>query len=338
MYDLGNIPYNSEFSFGAWNAINTCLRVQPHERVTLITDEQTLDIAASLYTEVQNVGAPCEVFIIEDYTPRPMKHMPEAILEGLQQSDVGIYTVQSQKGEIMSRRQVLNVVNERRLMYAHMVNISPRIMVEGMRADFQQVDALGKKLHALAMQTRTIVAKAKGGTEIEATFNPKYKWFKTSGIISREKWGNLPGGEVLTYPENVNGVYVIDGVIGDYLCEKYGDLQATPLTVEIENSRIAAVQCEREDLRDDFWQYTHTDDNSNRVGEFAIGINTAVKHIIGNMLQDEKIPGMHIAFGDPYGSHTGANWGSTTHIDVVGRNFDIWMDGEKVMEGGRFLI
>jgi len=26
----------------------------------------------------------------------------------------------------------------------------------------------------------------------------------------------------------------------------------------------------------------------------------------------------------PYGAHTGAEWYSSTHIDVVGRNFDIW--------------
>ena len=49
--------------------------------------------------------------------------------------------------------------------------------------------------------------------------------------------------------------------------------------------------------------------------------------VIGNILQDEKIPGIHIAFGNPYGAHTGADWYSATHIDVVGRKFDIWIDG-----------
>ena len=40
--------------------------------------------------------------------------------------------------------------------------------------------------------------------------------------------------------------------------------------------------------------------------------------MIGNILQDEKFPGVHIAFGNPYGAHTGADWYSSTHIDVVG--------------------
>ena len=75
-----------------------------------------------------------------------------------------------------------------------------------------------------------------------------------------------------------------------------------------------------------------------RVGEFAIGTNTAVHNVIGNILQDEKIPGIHIAFGNPYGAHTGADWYSATHIDVVGLNFDIWIDGRQIMRGGAFLL
>jgi leucyl aminopeptidase (aminopeptidase T) len=95
---------------------------------------------------------------------------------------------------------------------------------------------------------------------------------------------------------------------------------------------------ENKELRDEFWNYTHRDPNSDRVGEFAIGTNLACTRVVGNILQDEKIPGVHMAFGDPYGLHTGAQWTSTTHIDVVGRNFDIWADDRQIMCAGRFLV
>jgi len=50
-----------------------------------------------------------------------------------------------------------------------------------------------------------------------------------------------------------------------------------------------------------------------------IGTNLGIKRVIGNILQDEKFPGIHIAFGNPYGEHTGAPlWHSGTHIDGVG--------------------
>jgi leucyl aminopeptidase (aminopeptidase T) len=219
-----------------------------------------------------------------------------------------------------------------------MVAITHRIMVEAMRANFDDVDAISCRLLERALKAKKILATSPGGSRVEATFDPAIKWLKTSGIISTTKWGNLPGGEVLTAPARVDGVYVADGVVGDYLCARYGDLKNNPLSVTIENGRIVDVQCKRQDLVEDFLAYTATDENSNRVGEFAMGTNIAVHDIIGNILQDEKLPTLHIAFGHPYSEHTGAPWKSTTHIDIVGRSFDIWFDGDQVMAGGKYLI
>jgi aminopeptidase len=230
------------------------------------------------------------------------------------------------------------VVDQHKIRHAHMVNINRQIMLEGMRADFHEVDALSQRLVERARQAKRITCKTPFGTDFEAELSPKLKWLKTSGIINPEKWGNLPGGEIFTAPLNTNGTFVVDGVVGDYLCQRYGDLKRTPLTIEVENNRIVDLHSENKKLREDFRRYTSTDENSNRVGEFAIGTNTACTHVIGHILQDEKIPGVHIAFGHPYAEHTGANWASKTHIDCVGRDFDIWFDDEKVMERGKFLV
>ena len=124
---------------------------------------------------------------------------------------------------------------------------------------------------------------------------------KTSGIISPDKWGNLPGGEVFTTPGEVNGTFVIDGVVGDYLCAKFGSLREHPLTIRVSKNRLIEAHSANSDLESDFWSYTHTDENSDRVGEFAIGTNIELKDVIGQILQDEKYPGVHIAFGNPYG-------------------------------------
>jgi leucyl aminopeptidase (aminopeptidase T) len=136
----------------------------------------------------------------------------------------------------------------------------------------------------------------------------------------------------------VNGTFVIDGVVGDYLCSKYGDLHETPLTIHVKGNRLTDLESENRELVEEFWTYTHTDENSDRVGEFAIGTNIGLQHVIGNILQDEKLPGVHIAFGNPYGAHTGAEWTSSTHIDVVGTKFNIWADDLQIMQQGRFLI
>jgi leucyl aminopeptidase (aminopeptidase T) len=330
--------YAEDLIPGARNAIRTCLRVQPNERVAIVTDLETEEIGASLADQVREIGAPIEVHVMEDYGPRPMLTLPDPIAAALERADVSIYAGQPKQGELAFRRALTAIVDRRQIRHAHMVSISHRIMTEAMRANFDEVDAISKRVLDRAIPAKKIVATSPGGSRIEATFDPSIKWLKTSGIISTSKWGNLPGGEVLTAPARVDGVYVADGVVGDYLCARYGDLRDNPLSVTIENSRIADVQCRREDLVRDFLAYTATDENSNRVGEFAMGTNIALHDVIGNILQDEKLPTLHVAFGHPYAEHTGAPWKSTTHIDIVGREFNIWFDGDPVMKGGRYLI
>jgi len=335
---LIELPFPPEFVPGARAAIGTCLRVEPSEKVTLISDRATAEIAASLARELAANGCRWNAFVLEDLAPRPLTAMPQEILADMETSGVSIFAVQVQKNELRSRMQMTEVVNRRRMRHAHMVNITPQIMCEGMRADYDLVDRLSQKVIEKARRARWIRATTAAGTDIRAEINPAYKWLKTSGIISRDKWGNLPGGEIFTTPGEVNGVFVVDGVVGDYLCAQFGLLEASPLTVEIRGNRITNCASRNEKLRQEFVAYTHTDENSGRVGEFAIGTNIGVERVIGNILQDEKFPGIHIAFGNPYGEHTGAEWSSSTHIDVVGLRFNIWIEDEPIMREGRFLI
>ena len=336
MADLRTTAFDPEFSPGARSAVRTCLGLRPDERITIITDRETLAIAASLVAEVDRIGAEAGVFVLEDAAARPLSGMPAEILEDLALSRVSIFAAQAQEGELRSRMQIFDLVHRHRIRHGHMVNISDRIMREGMRADFAAVDRLSAAVFARATSASRLRATTPAGSDLEADLSPALRWVKTSGIISEDTWGNLPGGEIFTAPANVNGTFVADGVVGDYLCRRYGDLREYPVTVEIEKSRIRSVYCRNKTLQDDFLDYTRKDANSNRVGEIAIGTNVAVRNIIGEILQDEKYPGVHIAFGHPAGEHTGADWSSTTHIDLVGRDFSVWLDGDRIMTDGVF--
>jgi aminopeptidase len=338
--DMGEAlaEYGEDLLPGARNAIRTCLRVRPEEHVAILTDAQTAEIARSLADQVREVGASGEIHLMEDYGERPMLELPGPVRDAFERADVTIYAGQPKTGELAARREMTAIVDRRRIRHAHMVSISREIMLEGMRADFELVDAISTRVRNRAVEAGRIRATSRGGSDIEATFDPSIRWLKTSGVITGEKWANLPGGEVLTCPARVDGVYVVDGVLGDYLGARHGDMWENPLTVWIEDSRIKDVQCARPEILEDFLSYIRTAENSDRVGEFAIGTNVAVQAIIGNILQDEKLPGLHIAFGHTYAEHTGAPWSCPTHLDIVGRHFDIWFDGDQIMQDGKFLI
>ena len=296
---LNTLPFDPQLTPGARNAVSVCLRIQPSEKVTVITDEATREIAASLVHELEALGASYKAWILEELAPRPLTDLPREIVDDLETSQVSIFAVQAQANELKSRMQMTDVVNRRKIRHAHMVNINHQIMLEGMRADFLKVDRISSKVVDTVRRAKQVRARTTAGTDLTADLNPEYRWLKTSGIISPDKWGNLPGGEVFTTPGEVNGTFVIDGVVGDWLCAKFGSLRENPLTIQVKGNRLTEAHSANRELEGDFWRYTHTDENSDRVGEFAIGTNIELKDVIGQILQDEKYPGVHIAFGNP---------------------------------------
>src|SRR6266436_4607219 len=142
------------------------------------------------------------------------------------------------------------------------------------------------ELGARMLRAETLTVKSEAGTKIAAHFDRGLDWVKTSGLISPRYWSNLPAGEVFTTPATVDGTFVCDATAGDHFNGKYGDLQRTPLVLEIEDARLKHVECERKDLEEEFWDYCHTDENSDRVGELAFGTNLGLSEMIGILLQD----------------------------------------------------
>jgi aminopeptidase len=323
---------------GARNAVRTCLAIRRGERVALIADEASREVAAALELALAEVRADVRALPIESVTARPMPAAPPEVLAALGGCDAGILCVQPQEGELAARMAIVQVVERRRIRYAHMIGVTPRIMREGMRADYHLVDRLSQELCERMPSARLLTVRTDAGTDFTATFDPSLAWVKTSGIITPPYWSNLPAGEVFTTPASVDGTFVCDGTAGDYFNAKYGSLEATPLVLEIRGGRLVSARCSRRDLEQDFWNYCHVDEHSDRVGELAFGTNLGLREMIGILLQDEKVPGVHIAFGDPYGSQTHADWKSRTHVDVLTRGCDVWIDDEQVIAKGQYLL
>src|SRR5208337_5024108 len=75
---LLSLPYPAEFTQGARSAVTTCLRIDPQEKVTLITDTVTAPIAAALAAQLAATGCQWSAFLLDDLAPRPLADMPAA--------------------------------------------------------------------------------------------------------------------------------------------------------------------------------------------------------------------------------------------------------------------
>jgi len=168
------------------------------------------------------------------------------------------------------------------------------------------------------------------GDKTDITFSTKgRKWISCSGK------NNFPDGEIFTSPveDSANGTVFFD------FPAIYRGNEVNNITITLKDGKVVEAHAEK---NEEFLQkMLHLDEGASFVGEIAIGTNTNVTHITGDILLDEKIGGsIHIAFGASY-PETGGKNESGLHWDII-KNMknggQIYADDELVYENGKFLI
>src|SRR6202047_1962358 len=81
---LNQMAFDPQLTPGARNAVRVCLRVQASEKVTVITDEVSLEIAAALVRELEEVGCRYQTWVLEDVAVRPLTDLPLPIAGDLE--------------------------------------------------------------------------------------------------------------------------------------------------------------------------------------------------------------------------------------------------------------
>ncbi len=288
---------------------------------------------------LREIGCDYAMFNMDDFGGRPLRFFPGEIAGAMDDASVSIYIAASHPGEIEDfRRPMLQLVEAKRIRHAHMIGVTDEIMLQGMSADYFAIRDFAARLYEILAEASTIAVTAPAGTSIVAEFSPHIRWVNMDGFITRDSWNNLPEGEIFTCVQNISGKYVVDGVLGDYFSKKYGLLDDTPVRFDIVDGWIAAIDCENKALERELLAYTRLDENASRIGEFALGTNLGLDRLIGNLLQDEKVPGVHIAIGHGYPTRTGSGWNSKAHLDMVIRRPTVIVDGRIIMVDGRYRL
>jgi len=326
-------------SEGARNAVRVCMGVDSTDRVLVVTDEDTTSVADALLREASLVNATNKPLCLEDFGHRPFTHLPPRLADEVRSfgPSVTFLAVTGREGEYPMRREFIDLATqELGARHAHMPGITPAIVQEGLSVDYDVVAELTATVYERLSGCTSVHVTSSKGTDLVARFSDAMRWVPCDGSYHQSgEWGNLPEGEVFTCPESVDGILVVD-LVGDYFSAKYG-LLPEPVTVEVEDGLAGTVLCANKQLEAELLSYLESNENGKRVGEFAIGTNLGVKALCGNLLQDEKIPGVHVAFGHPNGDLTGATWSSATHVDMIPTDCTVYVDGELLMERGRFI-
>ncbi len=337
--NLGKV--RTEYAPGARNAVRTCLNVGSADRVAVIKDEGRRAIAEAIEEEAGATGAEVRSWQMEDLVSRPAREFPRRLAEEIlaYAPSASYFIGEGLAGELAFRQPMLELLRGRlRCRHAHMIGIDHQLMLEGMAGDYDEIYSVTRRVWEVARHATKIEVATRLGTELTATFSASRRWVPCDGRYWEQgQWGNLPEGETFTAPLSLDGVLVGEE-LGDHFAPKYG-LLAEPISIHVRDGRVSSVELSgRPELVGELEDYLGQHPNSNRVGEFAIGTNTGLRNLVGNFLQDEKFPGVHVAFGDPYGSATGADWSCPSHVDVLASLADVWVDGRQIMAAGRFQL
>ncbi len=323
---------------GARVAVLTCMNVMPGDRVFVLTDQITHGIGRLLGEEASAAGAEVLVRDLEQYAERPILEFPDQLRTELSRfrPHVTFYAASGQPGEVAFRMALRTfLTQDLKARHAHMPGITVQTMIEGMNTDYRRVASVTRSVYDIVRLAETIHVTTPDGTDLTARFNPDRRWVPCTGLYHQPgQWGNLPEGETYSCPETVEG-RVVAHVVGDFFSHKYGVLK-DPITLIIHDGLVADITGRNQDLIAELGAYLDSAENGRRVGEFAIGTNVGLRRLTGNLLQDEKIPGVHVAFGNPYPAETRAPWTSSVHVDVIPVRCTVTVDGEEIMRDGRF--
>ena len=330
----------AELAAGARNAVRVCLNIRPGDRVFIVRDRPRMEIAQAIEEEAAATGAEVLAWTMEDHLQRPATSFPRELADEIlrYRPTASFYVGTGLPGELGFRIPMLNLLaDDLRCRHGHMIGIDDELMADGMAVDYDEVYRMTHKVYDIARNASSIAVHTALGTDLVATFSPSLHWIPSDGRYWEQgRWGNLPEGETFTCPHSVDGVLAAEE-LGDWFTPRYG-LISPPLRIVIKGGRVASVETPNEQLGAEFRAYLAQHPCSSRVGEFAIGTNIGLSRIVGNFLQDEKFPGVHIAFGDPYAFETKADWECPSHVDALASHATVTVDGRKIMENGKFLV
>jgi aminopeptidase len=187
--------------------------------------------------------------------------------------------------------------------------------------DYGQLEEAMKPLEKRLRATDEIHLKGEG-TDIKFSVKGQ-NWVPCFGKR------NIPDGELFTSPvlDSVNGVIT-------YAPSVYQGKPFEFVKLEVKDGVVVDFDSSNNEALKDILD---TDEGASRFGEFSFGLNPVIESPMYDILFDEKIYGSnHLTLGKDYEVAPNGN-SSNIHWDLVCIGANVYLDGELVREGRKFV-
>lgn len=326
---------DAQLRAGARTALGQCLAAGPEDRVAILTDPPTRQLAEHLLAAAAELAGEAYLVLAGPIGAQPWEQVRATYMETLRERrpTVTIFAAVDDGDLLAWDEEFQALLGELGCRHANMPALDPRSLAEGMSADYDEVARFSAAVTERLAGAHEVRVRNDDGTDVLLRCDPARPWIPLTGLYHAPgSGGRLPQGETFCAPVSADGT-IAARTVGYPFNAPFG-LLAEPVRIEVADGRAVALHHPDDAVARPLWAWLREHENGVRVGELAIGTNPACTSLSGNLLFDENVPGVHIAFGHPFPEWTGADFRSAAHVDVVVARPDVDADGVALLRAG----
>jgi leucyl aminopeptidase (aminopeptidase T) len=322
----------------AENIVHTCTNISSADRVLLVTDQPLAHMREQLMREILTAD-PIEVWAyVVPERARPFMEFPPVLHQVAAQADAAmVFFSRVPAEETPGRLAFWRTCHENETRVGYGAQIDNSILENELSADYQDIATITRRLKQRLQGKNRIHITTPLGTDLSFSIAGR-EIKEDSGFIHQPaQFGNLPAGECFVAPleDSAQGVLLVDKSFPELVVKQ-------PVRMTFEKGRVVAIEggAEAEELlrRIQDGEKLPNGENCRVIAELGIGTNPKAR-LTGKLMTDEKVMGtVHIAIGDNASpSYGGANH-APIHIDGVVGQPTLTVDGETLIEEGKYLV
>jgi len=311
---------------GALKIVNVCARVQPDEKVLVLTDTETLRVG-ELITLAALQTSPETVMAVISPRSGHGAEPPAHIADAMSRSDVLIaplkYSITHAEASKRAREGGTRMLS--------LGDYNDRMLQEGgLEADFLKLEKVVNSVADVLTRGKNVRISTPGGTELTMDISGHHG-FSEPGFA--HKPGSLAGppnieANIGPLEGKTEGLIVIDASIPHPLL----GIVTSPIYLTVRDGYITEIKGDHQaDILRNLLEGMQ-DPGVYNIAELGIGLNPC-SQISGSMMEDEGAYGTcHTGIGDNTGYEGTIK--AKSHIDMIMYTPTIVIDGETIMKDG----
>jgi leucyl aminopeptidase (aminopeptidase T) len=302
--------------------IRRCLAVAPGEEVLVIVDPQTRRIGEALRDAAAGEGADAVLAVMEE-RENDGTEPPRSIAAALAACDVFIAPTTRSLSHTTARKRATDAGARG----ATMPGVTEDMLARAMAVDFDLMRARSKAVAVLLDAGASARVRCPRGSDLTLDLSGRAGVSDDGDLSHRGMFGNLPCGEGFIAPVTGEGTVVASslGPVG---------ISDEPAMLTVRDGRVVDA---RGGLGPEWLpRLTAHGELGTNLAELGVGTNDRAQ-LTGFVLEDEKMLGsIHVAFGAS--AAIGGTVSVPIHLDVVVLDASLEIDGQPVLEAGRWVL